>query len=139
MDGDDGGEEQREGWKWGNVQDFENLEKSRWEVSTWKRCHEVENVMLMWRRYVVNTQLPRPHENSDLTALTFAPLQESTSGTRKGVSSPYLLTAASDGTVKIWHVRQAKSSDQGELFRPKSSSESASFVLFFDMMTNYIT
>lgn len=61
-----------------------------------------------WRwngeRYVVNTQYPRPHGNDNVTTLAFGP-----SGTE-----PYSLTASINGTVKIWQVRQAKRSEQGE-------------------------
>lgn len=62
-----------------------------------------------WRwngdRYVINTQYPRPHGADNITALAFGP-----SGTE-----PFALTASSNGTVKIWQVRQAKRSEQGKL------------------------
>ncbi|CAK9780920.1 WD40 repeat-like protein [Cutaneotrichosporon oleaginosum] len=61
-----------------------------------------------WRwngdRYVINTQYPRPHGTEDLTALAFGE-----TGTE-----PFVVTAASSGSVKLWHVRQAKKSEQGK-------------------------
>jgi NET1-associated nuclear protein 1 (U3 small nucleolar RNA-associated protein 17) len=62
-----------------------------------------------WRwngdRYIINTQYPRPHGTEDLTALAFG----------ETGSEPYAITTATGGSVKLWHVRQAKKSEQGEL------------------------
>jgi NET1-associated nuclear protein 1 (U3 small nucleolar RNA-associated protein 17) len=58
-------------------------------------------------RYVVNTQYPRPHGVVPVTSLAF-------SGASEGGARPVLLTAAQDGGVKTWHVRQTKKSEHGE-------------------------
>ena len=56
----------------------------------------------IWRyeggQYKINTQLPRPHGSDPVTAMAF---------------SEYLLTCSST-EAKLWSVRQAKKSDQGE-------------------------
>ncbi|BEJ16091.1 hypothetical protein CspHIS471_0506960 [Cutaneotrichosporon sp. HIS471] len=61
-----------------------------------------------WRwngdRYVISTQYPRPHGTEDLTALAFGATG----------SEPFAITTAVGGTVKLWHVRQAKKSEQGK-------------------------
>lgn len=63
-----------------------------------------------WRwsgdQYVVNTQFPRPHGADDIVALSF--------GSPRAGAEPFAITASTSGSVKIWHVRQAKKSENGE-------------------------
>jgi NET1-associated nuclear protein 1 (U3 small nucleolar RNA-associated protein 17) len=63
-----------------------------------------------WRwagdKYTVNTQYPRPHGSEDITALTF--------GAPSFSYEPFVITASTSGSVKIWQVRQAKKSENGE-------------------------
>lgn len=63
-----------------------------------------------WRwsgdKYIVNTQYPRPHGHEDITALAF--------GAPRPSAEPFVVTASTSGSVKLWHVRQAKKSENGE-------------------------
>lgn len=63
-----------------------------------------------WRwngeRYIVNTQYPRPHGSESIASLSFSALGAD--------QEPLALTASLSGTVKIWHPRQTKKSDNGE-------------------------
>lgn len=71
--------------------------------------------LTFWRwngdRYVVNTQYPRPHGTDDVTSLSFGP-----AASQGG--EPFALTAGSSGSVKLWHVRQVKKTQQGTLTIP---------------------
>ncbi|WWC85348.1 uncharacterized protein L201_000211 [Kwoniella dendrophila CBS 6074] len=72
-------------------------------------------------KYAVNTQFPRPHGMSPIVSTAFSPLPQptSTSSDTSVVPTPYLLTASTDGTAKIWHVRQLKRSQQGKFANAK--------------------
>jgi hypothetical protein len=71
--------------------------------------------LTFWRwngdRYVVNTQYPRPHGTDDVTSLSFGP-----AASQGG--EPFALTAGSSGSVKLWHVRQVKKTQQGKSIIP---------------------
>ena len=60
-------------------------------------------------RPIINTQFPRPHGTSDLTAFAFGQAAAPT-----GSVTTYFLTASADGTARIWQLRQIRSAD-GEL------------------------
>ena len=68
------------------------------DLKIWRWTHD---------RYGISTQLPRPHAAADVTKVIFSPTTPST-------TQPYLLTTSIDGVAKLWHVREAKRTDQGE-------------------------
>ncbi|WVQ78204.1 hypothetical protein IAT38_000287 [Cryptococcus sp. DSM 104549] len=77
-------------------------------LKVWKWANE---------KYMVNTQFPRPHSISDVTSVTFSPIPAPTSTSSKAAlaPNPYLLTTSANGVAKLWHVRQAKKSEQGKV------------------------
>lgn len=78
---------------------------------------------------MVNTQFPRPHGTSDITSIAFSSAMAGVAGT------PYLITSATDGSAKLWQVRQARKSEHGEsLFLTFSSAESSK--LYDDQQTH---
>lgn len=62
------------------------------------------------RRYVLNTRIDRPHKGKRLTSMSFSP------------SSALLVTTASDGKVRTWHVasRKLKSGKQESYWAGRS-------------------
>ncbi|KAL1411238.1 NET1-associated nuclear protein 1 [Vanrija albida] len=72
-----------------------------------------------WRwngeRYIVNTQYPRPHGSENIASLSFSSLGPD--------QEPLALTACSSGTVKIWHPRQTKKSDNGKSSKKPSITD----------------
>lgn len=65
-------------------------------------------------RYQLNTQHPQPHGASPITHVVFGPVPVASQAPRAPKPNPLALTVAADGTAKLWQVRQAKKSDQGE-------------------------
>ncbi|ORY22761.1 hypothetical protein BCR39DRAFT_550862 [Naematelia encephala] len=95
--------------------------KSRWMATMEGRQGDdaeggrVKNLKIWeWEgnRYIINTQLPRPHGAEDVTSLVFSSPVASAS-VAGGAAMPYLLTSASDGSVKIWHIRAVKKAEEG--------------------------
>lgn len=108
--------EGRKGDEWEGGGDVRNLKIWRWDgqrsVAWTSLCNVLPNdpgLELTFFRYNVNTQFPKPHGFSEITNLAFSPLNTETSP-----ALPYLLTAATDGSARLWHVRQAKKSEHGK-------------------------
>lgn len=68
---------------------------------------EFNSGIVLMSRYSVNTQYPRPHGVVSVNNLVFSTTDD---------AYPLLLTTAKDGSVKTWHVRQAKKTEHGGFF-----------------------
>ena len=108
----------------------------RWDVE--RRAFRSDRSMRLAHaegRYVVITQIPRPHGPCDLSTVTFSPLARRGATSASPRLSTLLVTTAVDGTAKVWQVRQAKKGDDGELF-PSCRSSSLSCL---KMTTHHIS